>query len=75
MCHCCLVIEKRLQVFSLPFASDKDAKELQQLKNIKLINQQTVHQIFIFINFLTSTIRSSLDHNSALLLYGLLDRF
>ena len=39
------------KLFDLPFVSHKDAMELQQVKNIKSLNQQTVHPFFIFINF------------------------
>ena len=49
MSHWCLVIEKNLD--SLPFASDKDAYELKQVKNIKQLSEQTIHPILIFVNF------------------------
>ena len=42
---------KIYKLFDLPFVSHKDAMELQQVKNIKSLNQQTVHPFFIFINF------------------------
>ena len=35
MSHWCLVIEKNLETDSLPFASDKDAYQMKQVKNIK----------------------------------------
>ena len=48
MSHWCRIIEKQQQANYLPPAYEKNANELQQVKNIKQLNQRTVHPILIF---------------------------